>query len=142
MLLIVAFGYGVLTSTISGIFTFNVTTYLLEEHTRHVQIENENLRKQKNDNKIKEYRIRQIQHNNLVRKQRNKETLNKLDQLSDDIEERSRSLPIVKFRSRDDLILIKSSNEMSNSYKEKLWWEQNDFNHFMNDHLVSDEYFY
>ena len=142
MLLIVAFGYGVLTSTISGIFTFNVTTYLLEEHTRHVQIENENLRKQKNDNKIKEYRIRQIQHNNLVRKQRNKETLSKLDQLSEDIEERTRSLPIVKFRSRDDLTLIKSSNEMSNSYKEKLWWERNDFSHFMNDHLVSDEYYY
>ena len=142
MLFIVAFGYGVLTSTISGIFSFNVTTYLLEEHERHIEIEKAKLRKQENENRIKECRILQIQQNNLIRKQRNKEILKKVTKNNYKFNSKSKSLPIVRFRSSDDLKLIISSNEMSNSYKENLWWEQNDLIQFQNDHLISDEYYF
>ena len=142
MLLIVAFGYGFITSTISGVFSYNVTTYLLEEHARHVQIENENLKRQKNDNKLKEYRIHQIKINERIRKQRNKETLKKLRESNDDINLKTTSLPIVSFSNSNELTLIKPSYEMSNSYKESLWWEQNDFVKFQNNHLTSDDYYF
>ncbi len=142
MLLTVAFGYGVLTSAISGIFSFNLTSYLLEEHARYVEIESANLRRQENENRLKECRIVQIQQNNLIRKQRNKKILDNLSKSNYDLDTKSKSLPIVRFRSKDDLTLIKSSNEMSNSYKENLWWEENDLLQFQNDHLTSDEYFF
>ena len=142
MLPLIAFGWGVLTSTVSGIFTFNITTYLLEEHERRVQLESANLRKQEKENRLKECRILQIQQNDLIRRQRNKEILYKLSKNNLNFDVKSKSLPIVRFRSRDDLTLIKSSNEMSSSYKEKLWWEENDFVKFQNDHLLSDEYYF
>lgn len=142
MLLIVAFGYGILTSAISGIFSFNVTTYILEEHARHVEIEKENLKKQRHENELIEYRIHQIKINEQIRRQRNKETLQKLKKSNDDINLKTTSLPVVSFSKSNKLTLIKSSNEMSNSYKENLWWEKNDFDKFQKDHLTSDEYYF
>lgn len=142
MLLIVAFGYGILTSAISGFFSFNVTTYMLEEHARHVEIEKENLKKQRHENKLIEYRIHQIKMNEQIRRERNKETLQKLKKSNNDINLKTTSLPIVSFSKSNKFTLIKSSSEMSNSYKENLWWERNDFDKFQKDHLTSDEYYF
>ena len=142
MLLTVAIAYGVITSAISGIFSFNVTTHMLEEHARHVEIENENLKRQRHENKLIEYRIHQIKMNEQIRKERNKETLQNLKKSNDDINLKTTSLPIVSFSKSNKFTLIKSSSEMSNSYKENLWWEKNDFDKFQKDHLTSDEYYF
>ena len=142
MLLIAAFGYGILTSTISAIFSYNVTTYLLEEHARHIEIEKENLKKQRHENELIEYRIHQIKINEQIRRERNKETLQKLKKSNNDINLKTTSLPVVSFSKSNKLTLIKSSNEMSNSYKENLWWEKNDFDKFQKDHLISEEYYF
>lgn len=130
---------GFLSGSLSFIASYNITIFLNEECQRRRSMEDEMIRKIKNENEIKEFRLNKLKNRQMKRIIHNKYILEERNRFNK-IDFKSISCPVstkkISFSNTASLILIPTRNEIKYNSFDKLYYSNEDFIKFKQDRLL------
>ena len=129
---------GILSGALSFTASYNITLFLSEECNRRRIIEEEMIRKVKNENEIKELRLGKLKNRQIKRIINNRQTLNERNNSFKNY--KSFSCPVrtkkISFSNTASFILIPTRDEVNVCSFDKLYYSNDDYEKFKNDRLL------